>query len=102
MPEDIDTSPAAVVALADRLLDKGMPFQAHEALEAAWKSAPDHQRPAWQALAQLAVALTHCRRGNAVGASRVRARALVNLGDGELPQTAWALRDRLLEMTEGC
>jgi predicted metal-dependent hydrolase len=102
LPDDIDTSPAAVVALAGHLLDQGLPFQAHEALEAAWKASPDRERPAWQALAQLAVALTHCLRGNRVGAARLRARALDNLHAGELPTTASALRDRLLALTDGC
>lgn len=95
LPEDLDTSPRAVVDLAGRLLDAGLPFQAHEVLEAAWKDAPDEQRPAWQAMAQLAVALTHARRGNAVGADRLRVRAEANLAAGQLPPLAGPLRDRL-------
>lgn len=95
LPEDLDTSPAQVVDLAGRLLDAGLPFQAHEVLEAAWKAAPDEQRPAWQAMAQLAVALTHARRGNAVGAHRLSERAEANLATGRLPPVAWPLRDRL-------
>ena len=96
LPEPIDPSPAAVVALATELLDEGLPFQAHEALEAAWKAAPEQQRPAWQGLAQLAVALTHAGRGNADGARKLRERALVNLEAGQLPPVAEPLRDRLL------
>lgn len=99
LPEDIDPSPAAVVALASRLLDEGLPFQAHEALEAAWKAAPESQRAAWQGMAQLAVALTHAQRGNAAGAERLAQRARANLAAGELPEVAWALRDRLLQRT---
>ena len=53
------------LAEAQRLLDAGFPFQAHEVLEAAWKSAPDAERDLWQGLAQLAVGLTHALRGNA-------------------------------------
>jgi hypothetical protein len=100
LPEDIDSAAGAVVELAGRLLDDDLPFQAHEALEAAWKAAPAAQRPAWQGMAQLAVALTHARRGNVVGAARLRWRALENLAAGELPLVAWGLRDRLLKLTE--
>ncbi len=95
LPDDIDPSPTAVVALADRLLDEGLPFQAHEALEAAWKAAPDDQRAAWQGMAQLAVAVTHALRGNATGAQRLRARAEENLARGGLPEVADGLRERL-------
>ena len=44
------------------------PFHAHEVLEAAWKSGPAQERDLWQGLAQIAVGLTHARRGNARGA----------------------------------
>lgn len=53
---------------AQRLLDQGRPFEAHELLEAAWKRAPEAERTLWRALAQLAVGLTHQLRGNARGA----------------------------------
>ena len=99
LPEDIDTSADAVVALAGHLLDQGLPFQAHEALEAVWKVASEPERTAWKGMAQLAVALTHAMRGNATGAVRVRERGLLNLAAGELP--AVALRDRLLDLTSG-
>jgi len=95
LPEPIDPSPEAVVALVGRLLDEGLPFQAHEALEAAWKSAPGEQRAAWQGMAQLAVALTHALRGNPTGARRLRQRAEVNLAPGGLPRVADGLRERL-------
>ena len=96
LPDDLDASPGAVVELAGRLLDQGLTFQAHEVLEAAWKAAPPEQRDAWQAMAQLAVALTHRLRGNDVGADRLRERAAVNLERGVLPEVAHPLRDRLL------
>jgi uncharacterized protein len=68
LPDDgLLTGPDAV-RLADQLLRAGRPFHAHEALEAAWKSAPPDERDLWQGLAQLAVGLTHARRGNARGA----------------------------------
>ena len=99
LPEDIDASPAAVVAQANGLLDAGLPFQAHEVLEAAWKHAPPDQRRAWQGMAQLAVALTHSMRDNPVGARRLRDRAEVNLAAGDLPAVAHDLRDRLRRLT---
>jgi hypothetical protein len=37
-------------------------------LEAAWKSGPAEERDLWQGLAQIAVGLTHARRGNTRGA----------------------------------
>lgn len=60
--------PYDAVRLADRLLREGRPFHAHEALEAAWKTAPAAERDLWQGLAQIAVGITHARRGNARGA----------------------------------
>jgi hypothetical protein len=96
LPEDLDTEPAAVAALAGRLLDAGLPFQAHEALEAAWKACADPERTAWKGMAQLAVALTHGRRGNAEGSRRMRERGEGNLRAGLLPVAAVPLKDRLL------
>jgi uncharacterized protein len=60
--------PAQALQTAQRLLDAGRPFDAHDVLEAVWKAAPDAERDLWQGLAQLAVGLTHARRGNALGA----------------------------------
>ncbi len=60
--------PAEALATAQHLLDEGMPFHAHEILEAAWKAAPPAERDLWQGLAQVAVGLTHALRGNARGA----------------------------------
>lgn len=56
---------------AQRLLDAGMPFHAHEVFEDAWKSGPGADAPLWRGLAQLAVGLTHAARGNAVGGARL-------------------------------
>ena len=74
-PEDIVLPPAESLREADRLLAAGRPFHAHEVLEAAWKSAPAHERDLWQGLAQLAVGITHARRGNRRGAARLLTRA---------------------------
>ncbi|MFN2560686.1 MAG: DUF309 domain-containing protein [Jatrophihabitans sp.] len=68
LPDGLVLSPAETLAEAQRLLDSGYPFQAHEVLEAAWKSAPVGERELWQGLAQLAVGLTHALRGNTTGA----------------------------------
>ncbi len=68
MPDDLVLPPRESLALADELLAAGSPFHAHEVLEASWKIAPPGERDFWQGLAQLAVGLTHARRGNAAGA----------------------------------
>lgn len=68
VPEDVVLVPDDALVQAQRFLDSGQPFHAHEVLEGAWKSAPDHERDLWQGLAQLAVGLTHAQRGNAKGA----------------------------------
>ena len=74
-PDDLSLTPAESLAEAQRLLDDGMPFHAHEVLEASWKAAPDDERELWRGLAQLAVGLTHVCRGNDVGAPRLLRRA---------------------------
>ncbi|GAA3715897.1 DUF309 domain-containing protein [Streptomyces tremellae] len=70
-PEGVVRAPAESVAEAQRLLDAGLPFHAHEVFEDAWKSGPDQERPLWRGLAQLAVGLTHAARGNTKGAQRL-------------------------------
>jgi len=69
VPEDLALRPGDALAEAQRLLDEGRPFHAHEVLEATWKAAPDAERDLWQGLAQLAVGLTHALRGNHAGAA---------------------------------
>ena len=64
VPEDLVLPPLESLAEAQRLLDLGRPFHAHEVLEGTWKAAPQHERDLWQGLAQLAVGLTHLARGN--------------------------------------
>ncbi len=68
LPDAPALPPRQALAVAQDLLDDGRPFHAHEVLEAAWKAAPAAERDLWQGLAQLAVGLTHARRGNARGA----------------------------------
>lgn len=69
IPDDLTLPPAQALGLAQQLLDEGRPFHAHEVLEASWKAAPPAERDLWQGLAQIAVGLTHARRGNAQGAA---------------------------------
>ncbi|TLQ42511.1 DUF309 domain-containing protein [Streptomyces marianii] len=73
-PEGVVRSPDETLAEAQRLLDAGMPFHAHEVLEDAWKSGPEEERGLWRGLAQLAVGLTHAARGNPTGGAALLAR----------------------------
>ena len=68
VPEDLVLTADQAVTEAQRLLDDGLPFPAHDVLEAAWKAAPPEEKQLWRALAQVAVGLTHVQRGNARGA----------------------------------
>ncbi len=87
MPDDLRLAPGEALRLAQRLINEGRPFHAHEALEAAWKTGPVGERELWQGLAQLAVGLTHARRGNERGAITLlrRGAAAVASYAGELP-----------------
>ncbi|MEV0945171.1 DUF309 domain-containing protein [Rhodococcus sp. NPDC049939] len=68
IPDDLRLQPDEAITEAQRLLDHGMPFHAHEVLEGTWKIASEDERELWQGLAQLAVGLTHLMRGNKTGA----------------------------------
>jgi hypothetical protein len=68
IPDDLVVTPAEAAALGGRLLAAGRPFHAHEVFETAWKSAAEPDRELWRGLAQIAVGLTHARRGNDSGA----------------------------------
>lgn len=83
VPDDLVISPAEAAALGGRLLAEGQPFHAHEVFEAAWKSVPGPDRELWRGLAQVAVGLTHARRGNARGAT-----ALLRRGAGHVAEFA--------------
>ena len=78
-PEGIVRTPDQTIAEAQQLLDAGRPFHAHEVFEDAWKSSDGTDRELWQALAQLAVGVTHHLRGNDVGADRLLERAAIGL-----------------------
>jgi len=75
IPDDLSLPPRESIAEAQRLLTEGRSFQAHEVLEASWKAAAAPERELWRGLAQIAVGLTHARRGNATGAVRLLRRA---------------------------
>jgi len=80
-PEGVRREPAETLGLAQRLLDAGSPFHAHEVLEDAWKTRPQHESPLWRGLAQLAVGLTHLARGNLTGAAALLRRGAESLSE---------------------
>jgi uncharacterized protein len=88
IPDDLAVSPTEAAELGGRLLAEGRPFHAHEVFEAAWKSTPGPERELWRGLAQIAVGLTHARRGNARGAV-----ALLRRGASHVAEFAHASRE---------
>ncbi|KZB87610.1 DUF309 domain-containing protein [Amycolatopsis regifaucium] len=78
-PEGIERTPEDTIAEAQRLLDAGRPFHAHEVFEDAWKTTDGPERELWRGLAQLAVGLTHVARGNGNGAVSLLERGAVNI-----------------------
>lgn len=79
-PEAVRRCAGQTLAEAQRLLDGGMPFHAHEVLEDAWKTAAEPERALWRGLAQLAVGLTHAARGNTRGAVALLRRGAAAVG----------------------
>ncbi len=61
--------PMAVVGL--RRFNAGEYFEAHEALEAAWRDDPGPIRDLYRGILQVGVAYYHIRRGNYPGATKV-------------------------------
>jgi predicted metal-dependent hydrolase len=61
------------------LFNRGEFFEAHEVLEDVWRAAPAHEKMFLQGVIQVAVALHHYARGNAVGACSLMRRAHKNL-----------------------
>ncbi|MET9766047.1 DUF309 domain-containing protein [Streptomyces sp. NPDC006415] len=101
-PEGVVRTPAETLREAQRLLDAGMPFHAHEVFEDAWKSGPEDERELWRGLAQLAVGLTHSARGNTAGGARLLRRGTGALapfaGSGPYGITVAALSDWAREL----
>lgn len=91
LPEGVVREPGETVREAQRLLDAGMPFHAHEVFEDAWKSGPAAERDLWQGLAQLAVGLTHAARGNAAGGARLLRRGADRLAGGSPVSGAYGI-----------
>jgi hypothetical protein len=85
IPDDLELAPPETLAHAQDLLDRGLAFNAHEVLEAAWKNGPDDERMLWQGLAQLAVGITHVQRGNVKGAITLLRRASARLSHDDPP-----------------
>ncbi|MFZ0158611.1 MAG: DUF309 domain-containing protein [Kineosporiaceae bacterium] len=75
-PDDLSLTADQTLTEAQRLLDAGLAFGAHEVLESRWKAAPHSERELWRGLAQLAVGVTHAQRGNPVGATELLRRAV--------------------------
>lgn len=73
--DDLALPPEESLAEAQRLIDESRAFRAHEVLEASWKAAPAPERELWRGLAQVAVGITHVRRGNTMGAVELLRRA---------------------------
>ncbi|SEO61976.1 DUF309 domain-containing protein [Amycolatopsis saalfeldensis] len=78
-PEGVVRTPEETLTEAQRLLDEGKPFHAHEVFEDAWKSTDGPERELWRGLAQLAVGLTHAARGNGAGAASLLERGAANI-----------------------
>lgn len=79
VPEGLALPPEESLEEAQRLLDAGRAFHAHEVLEGTWKAAPEQERELWRGLAQLAVGATHVQRGNLRGAARLLNRGALRL-----------------------
>jgi len=97
VPDDLDLSPADTLVRAQDLLDRGLAFNAHEVLEAAWKNGPDAERMRWQGLAQLAVGITHVQRGNIPGALTLLRRASARLAHDRPPAPRHIDTDGLID-----
>src|SRR5919206_5244388 len=62
------------------LIRDGRFFDAHEALELAWRAAPEEERDFYQGLVHVAVAWYQAGRGNRVGCERQLEKAARRLG----------------------
>jgi uncharacterized protein len=80
IPDDLTIGPGEAAVLGGSLLAEGRPFHAHEVFEAAWKTGLPAERDLWQGLAQVAVGITHARRGNSAGAVSLLRRGAGRVG----------------------
>ncbi|MDP9395107.1 MAG: DUF309 domain-containing protein, partial [Actinomycetota bacterium] len=81
VPDGLVLPPLEALAEAQRLLDAGQPFTAHEILEGTWKATDGADRELWRGLAQIAVGLTHLQRGNTAGAVSLLRRGGLRVGE---------------------
>ena len=58
------------------LFNQGRYFEAHEELEAAWRSEPGRIRELYQGILEAGVTYLHLRRGNLAGAEKVFLRSM--------------------------
>lgn len=79
VPNRAEISAVDAWSEAQKYLDQGLPFHAHEVFEQRWKSCPAGERDAWHALAQWGAALTQQARGNETGQRRIALRAQARL-----------------------
>jgi predicted metal-dependent hydrolase len=86
------------MALADglRLIRDGAYFEAHEALEDEWRTAPAAERDFLQGLVHIAVAWLHAERGNRNGCERQLVKAERRL-DGYRPRHRGVDVDAILD-----
>src|SRR5512136_240016 len=69
---DLPLHPEALRGIA--LFNAGEYFEAHEALENAWRAEPGPVRELYQGILQVAVTYVHIQRGNFSGALKVAGR----------------------------
>ena len=109
IPDDPNPDPRRTLATAQRLIDDGNAFHAHDVLESAWKASTPDEQWLWRGLAQLAVGLTHAQRGNRRGAAALLRRGAEGIDRPVVPHgvdargliaQALALADDLAEGRE--
>lgn len=64
----LPADPALLLHVGTERFNAGRFFEAHEAWETAWHTAPAGERDFWQGITQVAVGFTHLQRGNPRGA----------------------------------
>lgn len=83
------------------LFNSGEYFEAHEALEDAWRAAPAADKQFLQGMVQAAVGMHHLHAANYIGARGVLARAIRNL-EPYSPTRAGVDVERLLTSLRAC
>jgi uncharacterized protein len=73
---DCNSTPPALVATGIALFNQGKYFEAHEALENAWRAERSAIRCLYQGILQIGVGFYHLQRGNRIGAEHLLLRGL--------------------------